>query len=191
MRSFSVSPTAQRVLWFLFNVGAPVVVLSAVVLLPILTGATNPSGSSASPQTGSALSDADAGALRPIRISRLLNSAVSGPDRKLVGTVRDVLLDHGGNITAVTMDVGAFLGVHTRTVAIPIDKLRLVSGAEVPASPAPSPSAAPGTDVDGSATIMEDLMSGNGRAWQVGAADHIEVGLTRKELKQLPSYAGE
>lgn len=189
MRSPTIPPKARQALWFVFNAGAPVIALSAVVLVPVLTGATLPSGTLAAPQVTSSAPDATAGAVSPIRVSRLLGSAVFGPDRKLVGTVNDVLLDKGGIITAVTLDIGAFLGVHIRTVAVPIDRLRLVSATEVSASVVPSPSVASRADDEGSATIMEDLMSGSGRAWQVGAVDHIEVRLTRKELTNLPSYA--
>jgi sporulation protein YlmC with PRC-barrel domain len=169
MRTFLVPSKARQTLWVVLSAGAPVIVLSAVVLVPVLAGAAcSPGASEASQVTSSPRPNATGGS--PVRVSRLLGSAVFGLDCKLVGTVNDVLLDQGGTITAITLDIGAFLGVHTRTVVVSINRLRLVSATEVATSVVPGPSFASGADDEGSATIMENLMSGRERAWQVGAS---------------------
>ena len=190
MRTFRIPSTARQVLWFVFNAGAPVIVLSAVVLVPILTGVACPSGASASTRAAAQSgADGPAGYLGPTRLSRILGSTAYAADHKRIGTVDDVLLDTKGRVTAVTLSVGAFLGVHTRTLAVPIENVRLVSRTDAPDRPDPSAALA-GISDDGS-TLMEELMSRSERAWLPNAVDHIEVSFTWKELEGFPSYTSD
>lgn len=126
-------------------------------------------------------------ALMPI--SRLLGSAVTGADRRRVGTVADVFLDRDGRIAAVTLDVGAFLGVPTRTVAVPANLLRFGAAGEAPSPATAAGPVQPPGEEGRLAGVMEDLMSGNGRGWQAASGDHISVNLTRPEVADLPSFA--
>lgn len=47
-----------------------------------------------------------------------------------VGDVDDLLLDSEGRVTAVVTDIGGFLGIGAKTVAIPFDTLRVMQGRE-------------------------------------------------------------
>lgn len=49
---------------------------------------------------------------------------VYGSDGKKIGDVKKVLGDNSNSIKAVTMDVGGFLGIGSREVVLPIDKVQ-------------------------------------------------------------------
>jgi hypothetical protein len=53
----------------------------------------------------------------------LAASSIFGSDGKKIASVNRVLGDNAGNIKAVTADVGRFLGVASREVVFPIDRL--------------------------------------------------------------------
>ena len=55
--------------------------------------------------------------------SKLRGVAVFGPGAKKVGTISEVLMDHGGTATAVVIGVGGFLGIGEKDVAMPFDQV--------------------------------------------------------------------
>jgi hypothetical protein len=64
-----------------------------------------------------------AGAADPAPVTKvaaggILGRAVLGPDGREIGRVVDVLVDAGSNPRAAVIDVGGFLGVGTRRVAV-------------------------------------------------------------------------
>jgi hypothetical protein len=60
-----------------------------------------------------------------LKMSRkdLVASSIYGSDGKKIASVSRVLGDNSGNIKAVTADVGSFLGMGSKEVVFPIDKL--------------------------------------------------------------------
>jgi hypothetical protein len=48
----------------------------------------------------------------------ILGRVVSGPDGKIVGRIIDVLVDEAGQPRAAVVDVGGFLGVGSRRIAV-------------------------------------------------------------------------
>jgi sporulation protein YlmC with PRC-barrel domain len=59
------------------------------------------------------------------RGSKLIGANIYGPDTKSIGDVNDVLIASDGNIRAVVVGVGGFLGVGEKNVALPFDALRI------------------------------------------------------------------
>lgn len=57
------------------------------------------------------------------RASELIGSSVYGPDDKSIGDINEVILTSDGNVKAVVVGVGGFLGVGEKAVAIPFDSL--------------------------------------------------------------------
>lgn len=57
------------------------------------------------------------------RASELIGSSVYGPDDKSIGDINEVILTSDGNVKAVVVGVGGFLGVGEKPVAIPFDSL--------------------------------------------------------------------
>jgi len=63
------------------------------------------------------------------RGSKLIGASVYGPDNSSIGEISDVLIGSDGNIRAVVVGVGGFLGLADKDVAMPFQALRIRSGA--------------------------------------------------------------
>jgi len=57
--------------------------------------------------------------------SELIGMTVSGANNETVGEVSDVLVDKGGKINAFVIDVGGFLGINEKPVAVSMRDLQL------------------------------------------------------------------
>lgn len=53
-----------------------------------------------------------------IRASKMIGSAVYDVHNRKIGHVKDLVLDRGGQVASVVVDVGAFLGVGGKYVAV-------------------------------------------------------------------------
>lgn len=49
-----------------------------------------------------------------------------------VGEINDVLMERKGDVTAILVDIGGFLGIGEKTVAVQMDRLQLVSDGNAP-----------------------------------------------------------
>lgn len=58
----------------------------------------------------------------------LMGTTIVDRDGNDVGKVNDLLIGHDGNITKVLVDVGGFLGIGARTVALDLDQLQPAQG---------------------------------------------------------------
>jgi sporulation protein YlmC with PRC-barrel domain len=90
---------------------------------------TNNTTGSAATMTSSTDSQAN---LTPVKASaisasKLKDSTVYSADNKDIGKVNDVLLGKDGKISAVVLDVGGFLGMGAKPVAIAFDSLELMT----------------------------------------------------------------
>lgn len=81
--------------------------------------------SATAPSTSTAGSDAFVSAQKVTdwRASKLIGTAITGPDDARIGDINDVLLDSNGNVHAVVIGVGGFLGIGEKEVAVPFNKL--------------------------------------------------------------------
>src|ERR1700704_1824740 len=61
------------------------------------------------------------------RASKLAGLSVYNDKNESVGSINDLLTDKSGNIKAVVIGVGGFLGVGEHLVAVPFDKVKFVS----------------------------------------------------------------
>ncbi len=59
------------------------------------------------------------------RTSKLIGADVYGLDNAKIGDINDVLIGSNGNVQAVVVGVGGFLGVGEKNVAIPFDALSI------------------------------------------------------------------
>jgi ribosomal 30S subunit maturation factor RimM len=59
------------------------------------------------------------------RSSKLVGTSVYGGDNSKIGSVDDVLIGSDGNVRAVVVGVGGFLGVGQKDVAIPFNALNV------------------------------------------------------------------
>lgn len=81
------------------------------------------------------LSQAPAGSFKA---SKVIGLNVVGQDHVKVGTIEDVLMDGAGGIQAVVIEVGGFLGVGAKRVAVPFDQMAWNTDAKVLETPDPS-----------------------------------------------------
>lgn len=59
-----------------------------------------------------------------LRASQLIGSTVYDVQNRNVGSVKDIVLDRDGKVRAVVVDVGAFLGVGGKYVAVDLADLK-------------------------------------------------------------------
>ena len=59
-----------------------------------------------------------------LRASQIIGSTVYDVQNRNIGSVKDIVLDRDGKVTAVVVDVGAFLGVGGKYVAANLNDLK-------------------------------------------------------------------
>jgi sporulation protein YlmC with PRC-barrel domain len=61
------------------------------------------------------------------RASKVVGLSVYNENNEKLGSINDLLMDKGGNIKAVVLGVGGFLGMGEHLVAVPLDKVKFSS----------------------------------------------------------------
>lgn len=125
------------------------------------------------------------------RASKLAGLSVYNDKNESVGSINDLLTDKSGNIKAVVIGVGGFLGVGEHLVAVPFDKVKFVT--EPVAYTGASASGAPGTGTTkmnpstttGSATTAPAAAASKPNPWY---PDHALFNATKDELKAMPEF---
>jgi sporulation protein YlmC with PRC-barrel domain len=59
-----------------------------------------------------------------VRASKMIGSAVYDVQNRNIGSVKDLVLNRDGRVDAVVIDVGAFLGMGGKYVAVPITDIK-------------------------------------------------------------------
>lgn len=59
-----------------------------------------------------------------LRASQIIGSTVYDVQNEDIGSVKDVVLNHDGKVSAVVLDVGAFLGMGGKYVAVALNDLK-------------------------------------------------------------------
>jgi sporulation protein YlmC with PRC-barrel domain len=67
-----------------------------------------------------------------VRASALIGREIFGPDNESIGEVSDIILEEDGKTRAALVDVGGFLGVGEKEVAIPFDDLQVTADGDEP-----------------------------------------------------------
>lgn len=60
-----------------------------------------------------------------VSIERLRGMAVHGSQGESIGEIEEVLATAGGEVAAVTIEIGGFLGVRERQIVVNLDEIRL------------------------------------------------------------------
>jgi sporulation protein YlmC with PRC-barrel domain len=134
------------------------------------------------------------------RASKLIGVGIYGPDDEKVGDVNDVLVDRKGQMVAIVVGVGGFLGIGEKDVAIPFGE---VEWSDQPVNPAPNvppgtepaPAGAPST----ATTTMPPAASTTPPATDgtTGLAvtetkrmypDHGRITMTKQQLNDAPKF---
>jgi hypothetical protein len=104
-----------------------------------------------------------------------------------LGSINDMLTDKNGDIKAVVIGVGGFLGVGEHLVAVPMDKVKFVDepiaytgASNQPATGGARPSS---TTTTGAATAPAPAAKKN--PWY---PDHAVFSATKDQLKAMPEF---
>jgi hypothetical protein len=107
--------------------------------------------------------------------------SVYNENNESIGTINDLLMDKSGNIKAVVLGVGGFLGMGEHLVAVPFDKVKFVD-TPVPSTTASSNSNRPASSTTGSTASSS---SSKTNPWY---PDHAVFNATKDELKAMPEF---
>jgi sporulation protein YlmC with PRC-barrel domain len=112
------------------------------------------------------------------RASKIVGLSVYNDHNENLGSINDLLTDKSGNIKAVVLGVGGFLGVGEHLVAVAFDKIKFVN----------EPVAYTGTaGTSGSKTTTGSTSTGSSKPnpWY---PDHAVFNATKDELKAMPEF---
>jgi pyruvate/2-oxoglutarate dehydrogenase complex dihydrolipoamide acyltransferase (E2) component len=125
--------------------------------------------------------------------SRLIGADVWGAENESIGNVDDLLIDENGDVIAIVVGIGGFLGIGTRDVAISTDQLDfiLLQDAAPPAGAAPADPAAPAAPpaaAPAAPGAVPPGQPGAGWGWTGAGIDRIQVNYTRAQLETAPEF---
>ena len=158
--------------------------LAGSALLASVAFAQTPSTDQAKPAAPAAASDTTS-FKGNWRASKLVGMSVYNDKNESLGSINDILVDKSGNIKAVVLGVGGFLGVGEHLVAVPFDKVKFV---EEPVA------------YTGTAGTQSPGGAGGARTTTTGAApaaapkknpwypDHAVYSATKDQLKAMPEF---
>jgi sporulation protein YlmC with PRC-barrel domain len=123
------------------------------------------------------------------RASKVVGLSVYNNNNESIGSINDLLMDKSGEVKAAVLSVGGFLGVGSRLVAIPFDKVKFVNEplAYAGASNTPKMGNRPAsTTTTGSATNSSSVTTTfKPDAWH---PDHAVLNATKDELTSMPEF---
>jgi len=124
------------------------------------------------------------------RASKVVGLSVYNDGNESLGSINDLLTDKSGNIKAVVIGVGGFLGVGEKLVAVPFDKIKFVT----------EPVATSMASGSSGSTGMKPVTSTGGTIGSAPAApvaaskpnpwypDHAVMSATKDELKGMSEF---
>jgi len=120
------------------------------------------------------------------RASKVVGLNVYNESNESLGSINDLLMDKNGDIKAVVIGVGGFLGVGEHLVAVPLDKVKFVD----------EPVAYTGTAGTSGAKTSTGAGTTTGAATTAPAAskknpwypDHAVFSATKDQLKAMPEF---
>ncbi|MET0674571.1 MAG: PRC-barrel domain-containing protein [Bradyrhizobium sp.] len=124
------------------------------------------------------------------RTSKLVGLNVYNESNESIGSINDMLTDKSGDIKAVVIGVGGFLGIGEHLVAVPLDKVKFVDEPVVSAAAAPAAGGAGGarpasTTTTGAATTTPAAPAVKKNPWY---PDHAVFNATKDQLKSMPEF---
>jgi sporulation protein YlmC with PRC-barrel domain len=145
---------------------------------------TAPADKAPAPATASDMSSSYEGTWRA---SKMVGLSVYNDSNESIGSISDMLTDKSGNIKAVVIGVGGFLGIGEHLVAVPIDKVKFVNepivytgAANAPASGGARPGSTT-TTTTGAATAPASKPN----PWY---PDHAMLSATKDQLKAMSEF---
>jgi sporulation protein YlmC with PRC-barrel domain len=162
--------------------------LAASALLANVAFAQSPSATTDRATTAAPAAASDTSSFKGNwRTSKLVGLNVYNDSNESLGSINDLLADKNGDIKAVVIGVGGFLGVGEHLVAVAFDKVKFVDEpiAYTGASSAPATGGArpSSTTTTGAATTAPAAVKKN--PWY---PDHAVFSATKDQLKAMPEF---
>jgi len=166
--------------------------LMGTALLATAAFAQTPTATSDRANTASAAASDSSSFQGTWRASKLVGLNVYNDKNESVGSINDLLTDKSGNIKAVVIGVGGFLGVGEHLVAVPLDKVKFVNepvtyaggGASTgPTAKQPATNTGPSSTTGAATTAPAAASKPN--PWY---PDHAVFNATKDELKAMPEF---
>ena len=166
--------------------------LAASAMLASVAFAQNPSANTDRATTAAPAAASDTSSFKGNwRTSKLVGLNVYNDSNESLGSINDLLADKNGDIKAVVIGVGGFLGVGEHLVAVPMDKVKFVdepvaySGtASAPATGGARPATGTSTTTTGAATAPA-APAAKKNPWY---PDHAVFSATKDQLKAMPEF---
>ena len=164
--------------------------VAASALLASVAFAQSPSATTDRATTAAPAAASDTSSFKGSwRTSKLVGLNVYNDSNESLGSINDLLADKNGDIKAVVLGIGGFLGVGEHLVAVPFDKVKFVdepivytgtAGAQNPGGARPSTS----TTTTGAATTAP-AAAAKKNPWY---PDHAVFSATKDQLKAMTEF---
>jgi hypothetical protein len=127
------------------------------------------------------------------RTSKIVGLNVYNTSNESLGSINDLLTDKSGNIKAVVLGVGGFLGVGEHLVAVPLDKVKFVTEPLATAAATPPAGGSSGMATRPATSPTGGMTTGAAPAAPVAKAnpwypDHAVYEATKDQLKAMPEF---
>ena len=122
------------------------------------------------------------------RASKLVGLSVYNDKNESLGSINDLLTDKDGNIKAVVIGVGGFLGVGEHLVAVPLDKIKFVNEPVVYAGAGATKTSPTGTMPPSTTTGAANTPPAAAVKPNPWYPDHATFSATKDELKAMPEF---
>lgn len=123
------------------------------------------------------------------RTSKLVGLNVYNNNNESIGSITDLLTDKSGNIKAVVLGVGGFLGVGEHLVAVAFDQIKFVDqpvpSATTSSTMPPASTSSTTTGAAGTNTAPASAAATRSNPWY---PDHAVLNATKDQLKQMPEF---
>jgi sporulation protein YlmC with PRC-barrel domain len=166
-----------------------VVGLAASAMLASAAFAQSPSATTDRATTAAPAAASDSSSFKGNwRASKLVGLNVYNDSNESLGSINDLLTDKSGDIKAVVIGVGGFLGVGEHLVAVPMDKVKFVDDpvAYTGASSAPATGGArPSTNTTTTGAATTTTAAPKKNPWY---PDHAVFSATKDQLKAMPEF---
>jgi sporulation protein YlmC with PRC-barrel domain len=119
------------------------------------------------------------------RASKMVGLSVYNDNNQSIGSINDLLTDKNGNIKAVVIGVGGFLGVGEHLVAIPFEKVKFVNEPVAYIGTAGNSSRPSTTTTTTTGSASTSTTTSKSNTWY---PDHAVFNATKDELKAMPEF---
>ena len=101
-------------------------ILMATSPLAFAQSTTAPRDSNATTTSAAAATNPTGNEIQPdqVRATKMLGSTVYDVQNRDIGSVKDLIIDKDGRVAAAVVDVGTFLGMGGKYVAVPLDAIK-------------------------------------------------------------------